>query len=214
MASQYLAQLGHGTSTDKLLLSGAGSLGLLAATTAFSTQRTSGLQPGRLLIYGVLFELGRRAWDWSYARFTWGALGSVHNHIATVMTDVSSRNEGYCNVHAGRSRVRVGHASSGEFALPNLACDQSALYLQTQEGLWKRTKDFDVSVKSTQRKWAVSMFNGVGAKQSADYVPKWLRPVLFRWNGYWVDVSRIDSGASNEHIPGFSPAGLGSMRLQ
>jgi hypothetical protein len=116
MASQYLARLGHGTSTDKLLLSGAGSLGLLAATTAFFTQKTSGLQPGRLLIYGVMFELGRRAWDWSYPRFTWGALESVHDHIATVMTDVSSRNEGYCDVHAGRSRVRVGHASSGEFA--------------------------------------------------------------------------------------------------
>jgi chaperone BCS1 len=68
--------------------------------------------------------------------------------------------------------------------------------LQTEEGLWKRTKDFDVSLKSTRRKWAVSMFDQSGTKQSADYVPKWIRPVLFRWQGYWVDVVRSDGGST------------------
>jgi chaperone BCS1 len=105
----------------------------------------------------------------------------------------------------------MGYALSGELNLRNFPRFLSALSLQqTEEGLWKRTKDFDVSLKSSQRKWAVSMFDEVGAKQSADYVPKWLKPVLFRWKGHWVDVSRLDGGTSVRGAPG----GFGSMKLQ
>jgi hypothetical protein len=27
-------------------------------------------------------------------------------------------------------------------------------------------------------------------KLSVDIVPKWVTPHLFRWGGYWIDVSR------------------------
>jgi chaperone BCS1 len=65
------------------------------------------------------------------------------------------------------------------------------LLQQTEEGIWKKSKDFDITIKSSRRKNAVAPTEEeLGFKASADLVPKWTNPHLFRWNGYWVDVVR------------------------
>lgn len=58
---------------------------------------------------------------------------------------------------------------------------------QTQENVWRRSRDFTVNAKNSKRKWAVSEPELEG---NADYVPTYELPQLFRWRGYWVEVKR------------------------
>ena len=62
---------------------------------------------------------------------------------------------------------------------------------QTEKKVWRRSRDFSVNAKNSKRKWAVSEPELEG---SADYVPTYELPQLFRWRGYWVEVKRSSTG--------------------
>lgn len=61
----------------------------------------------------------------------------------------------------------------------------------TQENVWRKSRDFQVTAKNSKRKWAVS---GSDLGGSADYVPTYELAQLFRWRGYWIEVKRTTSG--------------------
>jgi chaperone BCS1 len=87
------------------------------------------------------------------------------------------------------------------------------LTCQTEEGVWKKSKDFDVSVKSSKRKFAVApIYDEQGVQFSADLVPKWSMPHLFRWNRYWIDVTRGVEGASPNPWSGNQPSPTLTLR--
>ena len=63
---------------------------------------------------------------------------------------------------------------------------------QTEKKIWRRSRDFSVNAKNSKRKWAVSEPELDG---SADYVPTYELPQLFRWRGYLVEVKRSNTGS-------------------
>lgn len=65
--------------------------------------------------------------------------------------------------------------------------------LQTQENLWKRSREFRVNAASSLRKWGVRPNQHIQSQISNDiveYVPTYDAPQLFRWNGYWAEIKR------------------------
>lgn len=72
--------------------------------------------------------------------------------------------------------------------------DWIVLFL-TQENVWRRSRDFQVTAKNSKRKWAVS---GAELGGNADYVPTYELPQLFRWKGYWVEIKRTSGGRASQ----------------
>ncbi|KAG5653244.1 hypothetical protein H0H81_001501 [Sphagnurus paluster] len=73
---------------------------------------------------------------------------------------------------------------------------------QTQENVWRRSRDFRVNAKNSQRKWGIQLEQeGDG---NAEYVPTYDMPQIFRWKGYWVEVkrSRGAGGRQSNREPG------------
>ncbi|KAJ7271803.1 P-loop containing nucleoside triphosphate hydrolase protein [Mycena rebaudengoi] len=60
----------------------------------------------------------------------------------------------------------------------------------TDECVWKRSCDFIVSAKNSQRKWAVKPGTDASSKGHAEYVPTYQVPQLFKWRGHWVEIKR------------------------
>lgn len=60
--------------------------------------------------------------------------------------------------------------------------------LQTQENVWRRSRDFRVNAKNSKRKWGIK--TGPEGQGNADYVPTYEEPQLFRWKGYWLEIKR------------------------
>lgn len=93
-----------------------------------------------------------------------------------------------------------------------------SLTIQTEENVWRKSCNFDVTAKTTKRKFAVSTsFHDAAArlpgKQSADYVPQWGMPHVFRWRGYWVDVTRTGGDAFSGGHRGHGPFGGGQQDI-
>jgi hypothetical protein len=63
---------------------------------------------------------------------------------------------------------------------------------QTQENVWKKSRVFEVSAKSTTRKWHINTSSyfpsSLPGALNAEYVPNWSTPHVFAYRGYWVDV--------------------------
>jgi len=76
----------------------------------------------------------------------------------------------------------------------------------TEENVWRRSRDFTVNAKNSKRKWAV---NEPELEGSADYVPTYELPQLFRWRGYWVEVRRSGSGGRSAMAAQTGQAGGG-----
>jgi chaperone BCS1 len=72
---------------------------------------------------------------------------------------------------------------------------------QSKQQVWRQSWNFKISAKTLQRK------NGVEASEiskghnseNAEYVPTYQRPQVFRWNGYWVEVSKSISLPSYDY---------------
>lgn len=56
--------------------------------------------------------------------------------------------------------------------------------------MWQNARDFRVSSKSSKLVYGVSVSADPDITGSADYVPTYESPQLFRWRGYWVEVQR------------------------
>ncbi|KAJ2926105.1 hypothetical protein H1R20_g10992, partial [Candolleomyces eurysporus] len=70
------------------------------------------------------------------------------------------------------------------------------ILLLTTENVWKRCKDFKVTSKTSQRKWSVAA-SPSPETEHAEYVPTYGMPQLWRWNGYWIEVTRGNSPSGN-----------------
>jgi hypothetical protein len=94
--------------------------------------------------------------------------------------------------------------------------------IQTQENVWRKSRVFEVSAKSTKRKWHINAseyFPASSEALNADYVPNWSTPHMFVYRGYYVDVVKSGHDMGNQRQGGMGygmmyPGGAGaSIRL-
>jgi hypothetical protein len=76
------------------------------------------------------------------------------------------------------------------FLLPPYSFANPSASSKTQERVWKRSREFVVTAKNSQRKWAVQTASDPTVVGAAEYVPTYNAPQLFRWKGYWLEVKR------------------------
>lgn len=92
------------------------------------------------------------------------------------------------------------------------------ILLLTNDNVWNRSKDFQVTSKTSRRKWGIGRStnsNATGVQDDiADYVPTYSAPQLWRWNGYWIEVARdTNSSRGSEHYYGGGGHNSGSSSL-
>ncbi|KAJ7690475.1 P-loop containing nucleoside triphosphate hydrolase protein [Mycena rosella] len=96
-------------------------------------------------------------------------------------------------------RFRIQYSITAQFNEGDPAYEWIVLFI-TQERVWKRSREFVVSAKNSQRKWAVTTADDSTIKCNAEYVPTYQIPQLFKWRGYWLELKRSnDRGAVNVH---------------
>ncbi|KAJ4490558.1 P-loop containing nucleoside triphosphate hydrolase protein [Lentinula aciculospora] len=88
-------------------------------------------------------------------------------------------------------RFRIQYSITAQFNQGDPAYEWMLHFLNDQQ-VWKRACDFQVSAKSSARKWGIN--SGIAVKShSVDYVPTYALPQLFRWQGYWLEIMRPKS---------------------
>ncbi|KAJ3833700.1 P-loop containing nucleoside triphosphate hydrolase protein [Lentinula raphanica] len=122
-------------------------------------------------------------------------------------------------VEAGRrlfqwflERFRIQYSITAEFAQGDPAYEWLSHFLNHEE-VWRRACDFRVSSKNSSRKWGISAGK---ISELVKYVPTYLRPQLFRWRGYRVEISQVqeDSGGPFGHSsPGLHYPTVSTMYL-
>ncbi|KIK01770.1 hypothetical protein K443DRAFT_132188 [Laccaria amethystina LaAM-08-1] len=86
-------------------------------------------------------------------------------------------------------RLRFQYSITAQFDEGDPSYDWIILFL-TEHKVWRRSRDFRVTAKSSGRKWGVETGPNSQPEGSADYVPTYELPQLFRWNGYWLEIKR------------------------
>ncbi|KAJ7366365.1 P-loop containing nucleoside triphosphate hydrolase protein [Mycena albidolilacea] len=86
-------------------------------------------------------------------------------------------------------RVKLRYSTSAEFVLGDPSYEWIVLFL-TENNVWQHSRDFKVTSKSSKLVYGVSVSADPEILGSADYVPTYESPQLFRWRGYWVEVQR------------------------
>ncbi|KAJ6454366.1 P-loop containing nucleoside triphosphate hydrolase protein [Mycena sanguinolenta] len=86
-------------------------------------------------------------------------------------------------------RFRIQYSLTAQFNEGDPAYEWILLFI-TQERVWKRSSEFVVTAKNSERKWAVKPGSDPSILGSAEYVPTYQTPQLFRWRGYWVEIKR------------------------
>ncbi|KAK7023049.1 P-loop containing nucleoside triphosphate hydrolase protein [Favolaschia claudopus] len=86
-------------------------------------------------------------------------------------------------------RIKLRYSTSAEFVMGDPAYEWITLFL-TENNVWQQSRDFRVSSKSSKLVYGVAMSTNPDITGSADYVPTYESPQLFRWRGYWVEVQR------------------------
>ncbi|KAJ6596571.1 P-loop containing nucleoside triphosphate hydrolase protein [Mycena sp. CBHHK59/15] len=100
-------------------------------------------------------------------------------------------------------RFRIQYSVTAKFDEGDPAYEWILLFL-TQENVWRRSRKFTVTATNSRRKWAVNKWMDPTVKGSAEYVPSYQKPQLFRWRGHWIDIQRSnDSGPAS-----FMPTGV------
>ncbi|KAJ6534248.1 P-loop containing nucleoside triphosphate hydrolase protein [Mycena capillaripes] len=86
-------------------------------------------------------------------------------------------------------RFRIQYSLTAQFNEGDPAYEWIVLFI-TQERVWKRSREFVVTAKNSERKWAVRTDSDPTRVGSAEYVPTYQAPQLFKWDGYWVEIKR------------------------
>ncbi|KAF9450988.1 P-loop containing nucleoside triphosphate hydrolase protein [Macrolepiota fuliginosa MF-IS2] len=86
-------------------------------------------------------------------------------------------------------RFRLQYSITAEFSEGDPAYDWIINFI-TEEKVWRRSKDFRVSAKSSQRRWGISSSGDSKVIDSAEYVPTYDLPQLFWWKRYWIEIKR------------------------
>ena len=61
-----------------------------------------------------------------------------------------------------------------------------------------------MSAKSSQLRWGIKL----KSTESAEYVPKYHNPHLFRWKGYWVEIQKIERSYDPANVGYGIPSGV------
>ncbi|KAJ6544059.1 P-loop containing nucleoside triphosphate hydrolase protein [Mycena capillaripes] len=86
-------------------------------------------------------------------------------------------------------RVKLRYSTSAEFVLGDPSYEWIVLFL-TENNVWQQSRDFRVTSKSSKLVYGVTVSADPDIVGSADYVPTYESPQLFRWRGYFVEVQR------------------------
>ncbi|KAJ7727373.1 P-loop containing nucleoside triphosphate hydrolase protein [Mycena metata] len=86
-------------------------------------------------------------------------------------------------------RLKLRYSTGAEFVVGDPSYEWIVLFL-TENGVWENARDFRVTSKSSKLVYGVSVSADPDIVGSADYVPTYESPQLFRWRGYWVEVQR------------------------
>ncbi|KAJ6454711.1 P-loop containing nucleoside triphosphate hydrolase protein [Mycena vitilis] len=98
-------------------------------------------------------------------------------------------------------RFRFQYSITAQLDEGDPAYEWIVLFL-TQEGVWKRSRDFAVSATNSRRKWSIKTWSDPKVQGNAEYTPTYQQPQLFRWHGHWVEIQRPKVGE-----PRFTPFG-------
>ncbi|KAF9267807.1 P-loop containing nucleoside triphosphate hydrolase protein [Marasmius fiardii PR-910] len=91
-------------------------------------------------------------------------------------------------------RFRLQYSMTAQFVEGDPAFEW-VLHLLTEQGLWRRSREFRVNATNSQRKWGIRTRPTGSVKDNAEYVPTYELPQLFRWNGYWFEIKRANGAA-------------------
>ncbi|KAK0451219.1 P-loop containing nucleoside triphosphate hydrolase protein [Desarmillaria tabescens] len=102
-------------------------------------------------------------------------------------------------------RVRFQYSITARFDQGDPAYEWIVLFL-TQEKVWKRSRDFRVTAKSSKREWSIET-GPESVQGNAEYVPEYANPQLFRWEGYWLEIKRTNGPFAGNRTAGGPPSG-------
>ncbi|KAF8829977.1 hypothetical protein HHX47_DHR2000296 [Lentinula edodes] len=101
-------------------------------------------------------------------------------------------------------RFRIQYSITAQFNQGDPAYEWILHFLNDQK-VWRRAYDFQVSAKSSTRKWGISSLvtgeSSIVKSESVEYVPTYSQPQLFRWRGYWLEIMRSKPQNENPFIP-------------
>ncbi|KAJ6475868.1 P-loop containing nucleoside triphosphate hydrolase protein [Mycena vulgaris] len=92
-------------------------------------------------------------------------------------------------------RFRIQYSMTAKFDEGDPAYEWMVLFL-TQEGVWRRSRNFVVNATNSRRKWSVKTSIDPMLKGNAEYVPTYEAPQIFRWRGYWLEIRRSAEGGA------------------
>ncbi|KAJ7487383.1 P-loop containing nucleoside triphosphate hydrolase protein [Mycena galericulata] len=95
-------------------------------------------------------------------------------------------------------RFRFQYSITAQFNEGDPAYEWIVLFI-TQERVWKRSREFVVSAKNSQRKWAVDTASDSAMAGNAEYVPMYQIPQLFRWRGFWLEIKRGNGSSAGNN---------------
>ncbi|KAF7315334.1 hypothetical protein MIND_00048000 [Mycena indigotica] len=87
-------------------------------------------------------------------------------------------------------RVKLRHSTSAEIIQGDPAFEWLTSWL-TENNVWRSSREFKVTSKTSKLVYGVSVSTDPEIQGSADYVPTYESPQLFRWRSYWVEVQRV-----------------------
>ncbi|KAK7035646.1 P-loop containing nucleoside triphosphate hydrolase protein [Favolaschia claudopus] len=93
-------------------------------------------------------------------------------------------------------RFRIQYSITAQFNEGDPAYEWILLFI-TQERVWKRSREFVVTANNSERKWAVKTASDPTVVGSAEYVPTYQAPQLFRWRGHWMEIRRGNERGGN-----------------
>ncbi|KAJ3724215.1 P-loop containing nucleoside triphosphate hydrolase protein [Lentinula guzmanii] len=107
-------------------------------------------------------------------------------------------------------RFRIQYSITAEFVQGDPTYEWILHFLNDQE-VWRRAREFEVSTKSSSRKWGITTGR---TSEFVQYVPTYARPQIFRWNGHWLEITRAKPethfGLFGQPVLGHPP-GLSTM---
>ncbi|KAJ3746215.1 P-loop containing nucleoside triphosphate hydrolase protein [Lentinula detonsa] len=108
-------------------------------------------------------------------------------------------------------RFRIQYSITAEFNQGDPTYEWIMHFLNDQE-VWRRAREFEVSTKSSSRKWGIATGR---TSEIVQYVPTYARPQIFRWKGYWLEITRAkaetDFGPFGHPVFGHPPGALSTM---
>ncbi|KAF8624314.1 hypothetical protein AX15_005944 [Amanita polypyramis BW_CC] len=93
-------------------------------------------------------------------------------------------------------RFRLRYCITAYFNEGDPAYEWLVNYL-THQDVWRRSREFTVSAKSSKLKWGIKL----RSIESAEYVPMYDQPHLFRWKKHWIEIQqKRGPGSPQPHV--------------